>query len=150
MPSLPFPGVGPAVPEVLLAALAMALLIFGAFRGERATREVSWLAIAALILVLIILDNSGGERQVGFYGMFVNDAFALFMKSLVLIGSALAILMESPLQRAAAHRAVRIPGPGPAVDDRDDGDDFGERSDHPLCRPRTAEPGAVCDRQLRP
>jgi NADH-quinone oxidoreductase subunit N len=93
MPSLPFPGVGPAVPEVLLAALAMALLIFGSFRGERATREVSWLAIAALILVLIVLDNSGGDRQVGFYGMFVNDAFALFMKSLVLIGSALAILM---------------------------------------------------------
>jgi NADH-quinone oxidoreductase subunit N len=82
-----------AMPETLLAGLAMALLIFGAFRGESAAREASWLAIAALILVLLVAQLGGGERRVGFYGTFVTDAFALFMKSLVLIGSAVAILM---------------------------------------------------------
>jgi NADH-quinone oxidoreductase subunit N len=83
----------PAVPEMLLAGFAMALLVFGAFRGERATREVSWLAIAALIAVLVVAQLGGGERRIGFSGMFVTDAFALFMKSLVLVGSAVAILM---------------------------------------------------------
>ena len=83
----------PALPEMLLAGLAMALLIVGAFRGEGSARAISSLAIAALILVLVVAQLGGGERRVGFYGMFVTDAFALYMKSLVLAGSAVAILM---------------------------------------------------------
>lgn len=94
MAHLAVPDIFPAVPEIILAVLAMALLILGAFRGERSTRLVSWLAIAALAVVFIVEIAAGGERRVGFYGTFVNDAFALFMKSLVLIGSALAILMS--------------------------------------------------------
>ena len=72
----------------------MALLILGAFRGEGSTR-------AGLLARDRGADRrarsspsrGGGERRVGFYGMFVTDAFALFMKSLVLIGSAVTILM---------------------------------------------------------
>jgi NADH-quinone oxidoreductase subunit N len=93
MPPLPVPDLSPALPEIVLAAAAMALLIFGVLRGERSVRTVSWLAVAVLILVLIIAQLGGGGRRVGFYGMFVTDAFALFMKALVLIGSAAAILM---------------------------------------------------------
>ena len=83
----------PAFPEMLLAGWAMALLVLGAFRGEGSTRLISWLAIAALILVFIVLQLGGSERSVGFFGVFVNDSFAVFMKSLVLIGSAVTILM---------------------------------------------------------
>jgi NADH-quinone oxidoreductase subunit N len=93
MPHILLPDLSPALPEILLAGLAMALLIFGAFRGEASTREVSWLAIAALILVLVVAQIGGGERRVGYYGMYVTDTFALFMKSLVLTGSGVAILM---------------------------------------------------------
>ena len=71
----------------------MALLLFGAFRGENSTREVTWLAIAALAIVFVVDLVQGNERQVGFYGMFISDAFAVFMKSLVLISSAVTILM---------------------------------------------------------
>ena len=78
---------------MVLAVAAMALLIFGAMRGESSTRLVSWLAIAVLIVVLVLTELGGGERRVGFYGMFVADAFALFMKALVLIGSAVTILI---------------------------------------------------------
>ena len=93
MPHFALSDISLALPEILLAGLAMALLIFGAFRGESSTREVSWLAIAALILVLVVANLGGGQRRVGFSGMFVSDAFALFMKSLVLVGSATTILM---------------------------------------------------------
>jgi NADH-quinone oxidoreductase subunit N len=93
MPSLPLPDLWPALPEMVLAAAAMALLIFGVSRGEGSTRLVSWLAIAILIIVLVITEVGGGARRVGFYGMFVTDAFALFMKALVLVGSAVTILM---------------------------------------------------------
>ena len=92
-PSLVLPDVWPAVPEMVLAIFAMALLILGVLRGEGSTRLVSWLAVGGLILVLLITELGAGERRVGFYGMFVTDAFALFMKALVLIGSAVTILM---------------------------------------------------------
>jgi NADH-quinone oxidoreductase subunit N len=93
MPEFPFPDIAPALPEIILAVGAMALLIFGALRGEGSTRVVSWLAIALLILALVVSLSHEGERRLGFYGMFVSDAFALFMKSLVLIGSAATILI---------------------------------------------------------
>ncbi len=93
MPYLGFSDMSPALPEILLAAAAMALLVLGAFRGEGSTRLVSWLAILALIAVLGVALGGGPERRVGFYGMFVTDAFALFMKSLVLTGSAVTILI---------------------------------------------------------
>jgi len=93
MPVTPVPDIAPALPEIILAAGAMALLIFGAITGEKSTRTVSWLAIAVLILALVVSLAQGGERRLGFYGMFVTDAFALFMKSLVLAGSAVTILI---------------------------------------------------------
>src|SRR5438477_866806 len=93
MPVLPPPDIAPALSEIILAAGAMALLIFGAVSGEKSTRTVSWLAIAVLIIALAVSLAQGGERHLGFYGMFVTDAFGLFMKALVLIGSAVTIVM---------------------------------------------------------
>src|SRR6266566_6552728 len=93
MPEFPLPDIAPALPEIILAVGAMALLMVGAISGERSTRLVSWLAIAVLILALVVSLLYGGERRLGFYGMFVTDAFALFMKALVLIGSAVTILI---------------------------------------------------------
>ena len=93
MPELGLPVFSPALPEMLLAAAAMALLILGAMRSEGSWRLVSWLAIGVLIVILIVAETGSGERRVGFYGVFVTDAFAQFMKALVLIGSAVTILM---------------------------------------------------------
>jgi NADH-quinone oxidoreductase subunit N len=93
MAAVAFPGLAPALPETVLAAAAMALLVLGVLRGEGSARLVSWLAIAAFVLVLVILYLQGGERRVGFYGMFVADAFALFMKTVILAGSAVAVLL---------------------------------------------------------
>jgi len=91
---LALPDLSPALPEMVLAVAAMALLVLGVWRGEGSTRLVSWLAIGVLILVFVIAALGGGGRRVGFYGMFVTDAFALFMKTLVLIGSAVTILIS--------------------------------------------------------
>src|ERR1700730_8874753 len=79
---------------MVLAVAAMALLILGVWRGEGSTRLISWLAIGVLILVFLIADLGGADRRGGFYGMFVTDAFALFAKALVLIGSAVSIVMS--------------------------------------------------------
>src|SRR5712672_2136089 len=132
MPIFAYPGLAPAVPEVVLVCAAMALLIIGVLRGEGSSRLVSWLSVAVLIATLVIAGLLGGERQVGFYGMFVNDAFAVFMKALVLLGGH--DHHGAPLQRGAPDRALRIPGAGIARHRRDDGHDLGQRSDHALSR----------------
>jgi NADH-quinone oxidoreductase subunit N len=93
MPTLALPALMPALPEMLLACAAMALLLVGVFRGEGSARLVSWLAVAVLIAVLVVTTVFGGERRIGFYGMFVTDPFAVFMKALVLVGSAVSIIL---------------------------------------------------------
>ena len=93
MPVVATPDFLPALPEIALACAAMLLLLVGVFRGEGSTRLVSWLSVLVLIGVLVLASRFGLDRQTAFYGMFVTDAFALFMKTLVLVGSAVAIIM---------------------------------------------------------
>jgi NADH-quinone oxidoreductase subunit N len=109
MPIVTFPGFAPAVPEIVLVCAAMALLIVGVLRGEASARLVSWLSVAVLIATLVIAGLLGGERQIGFYGMFINDAFAVFMKALVLLGAAVSIIIA--VHYNEEHRIARFEFP---------------------------------------
>jgi NADH-quinone oxidoreductase subunit N len=93
MPTFPVPDLMPALPEIVLACAAMALLLVGVFRGEGSTRLVSWLAVGVLVAVVVLAGVFESGRRVGFYGMFVTDAFAVFVKVLVLVGSAVGVIL---------------------------------------------------------
>ena len=85
-------NLGAALPEIFMAVSALALLMLGVFVGkDKAFRTVSWLAVAAQIvaLVLVVLGDGG----VAFYGQFTADAFAKFTKVMILIGSSIGIVM---------------------------------------------------------
>src|SRR5665213_2137874 len=98
MPIFPTPDFLPALPEMFIGAMALALLVLGVFQGERSTREISWLAILVLAVVLALVLSPalahGPERRTAVFGMFVIDGFSAYMKALVLIGSALSILLS--------------------------------------------------------
>jgi len=83
-----------ALPEIVLACTGMALLLLGAFRGDGSTREISWIAVLALVVAGITLSAVQQGRITSFGGQFVLDGFAHYMKWLVLLGSALAIVMS--------------------------------------------------------
>src|SRR5579862_4848693 len=87
----------PALPEFFMACAAMVLLLLGVFQGDKSAREISWLAVLALMIALALvaapLHAHGSERQVSLYGMFVTDGFGAVAKILVLIGSALSIIL---------------------------------------------------------
>jgi len=89
---------GPILPELVLAVAGMALLMVGVFQGEGSTRTVSWLSVAALVLSAVALAFVPGKATT-LAGMFVADAFAAFMKLLVLLGSAAAIVMSMDYNR---------------------------------------------------
>jgi len=86
--------VAPAVPEALLALGAMALLMVGAFGGERMTGLVNGLSVLLLVVVAALIFDTPDEKAVGFGGSFVVDGFARFLKILALAGSATAIIMS--------------------------------------------------------
>src|SRR6516225_2721748 len=89
------PALLPALPEIMLALGAMALLMIGVFRGDQSTALINWLSIALLVLVGIVVLQLPEERLVTFGGSFVLDGFARFMKILALGGSAVTIILVS-------------------------------------------------------
>src|SRR5438876_6003855 len=84
----------PVLPELILAFGAMALLMYGAFRGECSERSVNWLAIAVLVAAGAAVCLLPEGKLVTFGGSFVVDQFARFLKLLALTGSGFAIVMS--------------------------------------------------------
>jgi len=86
----------PAVPEIFMAVAAMALLMLGVFKGDKGTGTVSAMSVLTLFTAavgVIVFTPIGTKTQI-FGGLFVTDAFAVFIKLLVLAGSGLAIVMS--------------------------------------------------------
>ncbi|MCA1439124.1 NADH-quinone oxidoreductase subunit NuoN [Ensifer sp. IC4062] len=82
-----------SVPELILAAGAMVLLMIGVFSSERSsTPTVTGLAVALLIIAGLWLVLKTGEGE-AYGGAFLSDPFAKFMKVLALIGSITAMVM---------------------------------------------------------
>ena len=94
MLSWDFHALQPALPEAFLAFSTLALLMLGVFRGDGHTRIVSWFAVLVLGLTLLLVLYDLGGTQRAFGGVFIVDAFAQFMKVLVLIGSSFAVVMS--------------------------------------------------------
>ena len=95
------PNLVPALPELFLAAMAMALLMFGVFQKAaqadqdiKTCRFVSYLSVLALVLAGVLVSTLAGKKLATFSGMFISDPFAVFCKILVLTGSALAIVIS--------------------------------------------------------
>ncbi len=98
------------LPEFFIACAAMALLILGAFQGDKAAREVAWLAVLALVIAMALvaapLYSHGVARRVSLFGMFVTDGFGAFSKLLVLAGSALTLVIA---MRYNEHEKIARP-----------------------------------------
>ncbi len=88
------PEFAPALPEIFLAATAMALLMLGVFRGNGSTRVICWLSALALAIALLLVVSGPDKATETFGGMFVSDAFTVYMKCFVLIGSIATLLLS--------------------------------------------------------
>jgi NADH-quinone oxidoreductase subunit N len=106
---LPVPDFAPAFPEIVLAAGALALLIYGAFAGEKSATSVNLGAIALLVVVAFLVATSGASRVETFGGSFIVDDFARFLKILVLIGSGAAIVMSIDFLRQSRIERFEYP-----------------------------------------
>ncbi len=90
-----FPDLSAATPEIFLFIVAMALLMVGVFApAARAAAVVGRLALLSLVVALVMVLMQDGAKVATFENMFIVDRFSIFMKVLVLIGSALTLLMS--------------------------------------------------------
>ena len=83
------------LPEIALSLYAMVALMAGAYFGKDAlARPILWLT-AAVFVVLGIAIPTGAQISVeAFDGMFVNDGFARFAKSMILLSAAAVLIMS--------------------------------------------------------
>ena len=82
-----------ALPEIFLAAVSLILLMVGVFLGNRATTILTWLCVVAMGVALIMVLAGSHAPSTTFFGMFITDSFAIFMKCLVLIGAAVTLII---------------------------------------------------------
>ncbi|WP_262691580.1 NADH-quinone oxidoreductase subunit NuoN [Kordiimonas aestuarii] len=100
----------PVMPELIMGIGAMLLLMLGVFQGDKSYGQMANLSILLMVVTaFVMLTQVGGERQLTFGGMFVTDAFALFAKTLVLVGSSVAILMSASYMRQAGIAKFEYP-----------------------------------------
>jgi NADH-quinone oxidoreductase subunit N len=98
----------PAMPEILLAIGALALLMVGVFVGEKSIGVVTWGAVLVMVVALVWV-LTGPTSAVAFGGSFVIDPFSTFMKVLALIGSGVAIVLSA--RPAATDKWARFEYP---------------------------------------
>ena len=87
------------LPEFVIATGALALLLLGALRGERSVWLVTEIAAALLAAALVAVIADRHAPGATFFGAFVDDAFARFMKALALIGSLATLLLSVEFMR---------------------------------------------------
>src|SRR5580698_3440057 len=87
------------MPEAVLAAGTLALVLYGALRGERGSNLVNEIAVGLLGLVLILMVAKNRPMGVTFYGAFADDAFTRFMSAIMLVGSLVTLLLSVEFMR---------------------------------------------------
>ena len=87
------------LPEAVLAAGTLGLVLYGALRGERGSALVNEIAVGLLGLVFILMVAENRPMGVTFYGSFADDAFTRFMSALALVGSLVTLLLSVEFMR---------------------------------------------------
>ncbi|AWN35805.1 NADH-quinone oxidoreductase subunit NuoN [Methylobacterium radiodurans] len=89
------PTLAPLLPEIILSAGVMVLILYGAFRGEKSVEGVNVGALLLLMLAFfVVVSQAPGVKVTTLSGSFIQDGFSKVMKALVLLGSAATILLS--------------------------------------------------------
>jgi NADH-quinone oxidoreductase subunit N len=103
------PSLSPVLPEIILAVGAMVLLMVGVFRGQKSVDFVSWLACGLLAVDALFVWGFQMKPATTFEGLFAVNAFTTFVKTLILLGSILAIAMSRTYMRQEGIERFEFP-----------------------------------------
>jgi NADH-quinone oxidoreductase subunit N len=97
-----------ALPEIILAGGAMALLMLGVATKRERGELVLWLAILILGVAGVFVASGSGTATL-FDDSFIVDPFARMLKLLTLTGAAVALLMSADYWRAVGGVKFEFP-----------------------------------------
>ena len=80
-----------ALPEIVLACIAMAILMFGVLRRQDSTLLCTMFALGGLLITALLILT--GTTGIGYNGQFVTDSFSAFNQILILAGAVLTIIV---------------------------------------------------------
>ena len=83
------------LPEIVLSATSLVLLLVAAWAGDKSARLVTWIAIAAFAVAALLVPGVRDAGGIAFEGLFVADSFAAFAKILVYIAAAASLIAAS-------------------------------------------------------
>jgi len=84
----------PVFPEIVLALGALALILLGAWKGEKISGLLFQIAVLVLVLAIVLVSTGHGGKELDFSGSFINDAFARYMKVLSLLGALVTLVLS--------------------------------------------------------
>ncbi|MEZ5756979.1 MAG: NADH-quinone oxidoreductase subunit NuoN [Emcibacteraceae bacterium] len=103
-----FPNLEIAYGEIFLAIGAMLLLMVGVFKKD-SVNLVSWLAVGFIVITMFLSLAVGSDQTFTLSNLFVVDGFTQFMKILVLVASALAVIMSREFFRLEGEDRFEFP-----------------------------------------
>ena len=103
------PDFYPAMPEAVLAFSGLLLLLYGAVCRDAMPRFVGYATVLVLLAVQVLEMTTAPGDAVTFSGLFISDRYAVFMKSLVLLGSALAVILSFDYHEHEKQERVEYP-----------------------------------------
>jgi NADH-quinone oxidoreductase subunit N len=81
------------LPELILIASALILLLVAAFAGDRAAGPIGWFAVLALFVAGLCLAVPGVLAGTVMGGLYSSDAFSAFAKVLIFVSAAASIIV---------------------------------------------------------
>jgi NADH-quinone oxidoreductase subunit N len=97
-------------PELTVLVGALLLLLYGAFRGPRATGGITLLSIAVMVAAACqLFPFPTEEAELAFSDMFVADSYSQFVKFLILISSSLVLGMSFDWLAVERHKKFEYP-----------------------------------------
>lgn len=96
-----------ALPEIVLAVLGIAILMFGVLVKRQATLFCNMFVLGALLIAafLVIITPSG----VGYDGLFISDTFSRFVILLMLCGAGFSLMLSFDYNRQEGIKEFEFP-----------------------------------------
>ncbi len=83
------------VPEIFVAVMAMAILLWALFLPKGRSDVAAWMAAATCAAAVpMLLSQAGAIGLTTFYGFFILDPFAVYAKLLLLLATIFAVVMS--------------------------------------------------------
>lgn len=103
------PNLAPALGEIILAIGAMALLIAAVVLKNLTVSKLNKASAMLILIALLPVLLWQGGTEVTFGGLFIQDGFAVFMKTIVMLAAAAALLMSSQYLKLKEIKALEFP-----------------------------------------